>query len=372
MGHRCGGNRVPDGEEGESEAGELWGSLADLHHEACRLARPDPAALARRLLDLHVDTSFGIDVRGDYADVLADEGITAFEAEVRRRFAGLPTVRSADPPTYEPGRAALTELAVRLAETSGDVDELVEVLARDLSESTTYTRIVEALRRAGRDEESLRWAREGLAAYGGRTGVDLLDAALAIHGAAGRGEDARAEARRAFDTDPRLETYQRLAPWCRDLPGWEQERAAAIDAVRHAGDKQTSDLTLQGGTLLRLPHAHDMVRLFLWDGDDEAAWREAHTARPPISDKLWLEVAERRARTHQLEAAQVYRDQIERDIERRKNHTYAEAAAKIRRVGELMTAAGHDEDFTAYVAEVRRTHKRKINLMSAMDAERLP
>lgn len=354
------------------EADDLGDRLVRLHHEACRLARPDPAALAGRLLDLHLDSYLVLDVPDGYADVLGAHGTAAFEAEVWRRLADLPASRPGEQFAYGHGREALVQLAVHFAEEAGDVDRLVDALAKNLNRPGTYTRIVEALHGAGRAEEALRWAREGLAAYGGTIDAGLLDATLAIHEARGRVEDAREETRRAFDADPGLGTYQRLATWCRDLPGWADERRAAIDAVRKAAGQPGPHLSFHGGGLWHVPRTNELVRLFLWDGADEAAWRETCESESPLSDRLWLDVAERRACTHPLDAARVYRRQVEQDIEARRNETYARAAQGIRRVGELMAAAGEQEEFASYAAGIRRDHKRKRNLMAAMNAAHLP
>lgn len=359
----------------EHDAPEITGlgeRLGDLHHEGCRIARPDPHTLAPRLLDLHLDGHVLMDNPTDYADVLGQEGADALEAEVWCRFAELSPSSPGDSPAYDHQREATIQHAISFAENAGDTGLLVTALAKNLSRASTYTRIVEALRAASRSEEALRWGEEGLAAFDGRVDVHLLDTVLSIHEAVTQVDNARACVRRAFAADPRLETYQRLATWCRDVPEWAEEREAAIVTVRENLAQPRSQRAFHWGVPERVPETQDLVRLLLWDDDGDAAWEEAQKLAASLSERMWLQVAEHRGRTHPLDAVPIYQRQAERDIELRKNHTYASAAESIRRAGELLRQAGQEEEFSAYVARIRRVHKPKRNLMAAMNAAHLP
>jgi hypothetical protein len=60
----------------------------------------------------------------------------------------------ADDKGYDAHRSAITRIMERLAEASGDVDELVAIKAKDLSSSYRYLGIAEILAKAKRHDEA--------------------------------------------------------------------------------------------------------------------------------------------------------------------------------------------------------------------------
>ena len=66
---------------------------------------------------------------------------------------------------YDGRRTTITFLRVSLARAGGSVDELVAVLARDVSSPFCFCRIADDLEKAGREQEALTWLERGLAAF---------------------------------------------------------------------------------------------------------------------------------------------------------------------------------------------------------------
>jgi hypothetical protein len=79
--------RVDDSGGGTHEVVER---LEELHHQACLAARPDPAALAERLLAWELESAFDIFDRAvvRYADVFGEAGLDRYRelAEQPRRL----------------------------------------------------------------------------------------------------------------------------------------------------------------------------------------------------------------------------------------------------------------------------------------------
>jgi uncharacterized Zn finger protein len=110
----------------------------------------------------------------------------------------------------------------------------------------------------------------------------------------------------------------------------------------------------------------ELVRIFLWEGDNEAAWQEA--TQGGCSEALWTELAAKREADHPEDALPVYQDQVERLIAHMGKQAYQQAVGLLRKVREVMTRLDREEELAAYLASVRATHKRKRNLIKLLDA----
>jgi uncharacterized Zn finger protein len=66
----------------------------------------------------------------------------------------------------------------------------------------------------------------------------------------------------------------------------------------------------------------------------------------------------------------IWKSDVERSIDAKNSHAYAEAVATIARIRRLMLAAGHEQAFPPYTAQLRARHKAKRNLMKLFDQRR--
>lgn len=62
----------------------------------------------------------------------------------------------------------------------------------------------------------------------------------------------------------------------------------------------------------------------------------------------------------------IWQGEVERAIDAKNNHAYAEAVATIARIRTLMVAA-YEEAFAPFAAQLRARHKAKRNLMKLFD-----
>lgn len=108
----------------------------------------------------------------------------------------------------------------------------------------------------------------------------------------------------------------------------------------------------------------ELVRIFLWEKDVEAAWREAQEGG--CSNELWLELAAKRDKDHPEDALPVYQGQIEPTLDRKNNQAYEETISLLRKVRELMVRLERKDEFTNYLEKVRAAHKPKRNFMKLL------
>ena len=111
----------------------------------------------------------------------------------------------------------------------------------------------------------------------------------------------------------------------------------------------------------------ELVKVFLWESDIEAAWAQARNGG--CSPRLWLQLAELRQGEHPADAIPIYQEEVERKLDERNNRAYQEAVDLMIRVGALMARAGREAEFPSYSAQVRAIHKAKRNLMKLFDGK---
>ena len=105
----------------------------------------------------------------------------------------------------------------------------------------------------------------------------------------------------------------------------------------------------------------------MWEGNHDAAWDEAVEAGVP--HRIWMRLAEARHGDHPDDAIPVFQREVERLIDTKNNHGYADAVALMGQVRDLLERAGRPDDFGPYALRVRTAHKPKRNLMRLLDGK---
>ncbi len=344
--------------------------LQELHLAACEAAEPNPVALARTLFERErhsgdLEVFYG--AAASYAEVLGPEGLAEYGQLAQAEWDALPDLGPKDEErSWSSRRFRITRIMQTLAELTGDVDAVVDVLARDQSSAYQFVRIAEVLRGAKRYDDALVWAEKGLALHGG-SDSRLVEVAAEEYHRTGRGEDAVRVTWDAYGKSPGLRTYRHLAEHAERADLWPAWHDKALELLRaRIGQGQRKPAR---GRVTRWPapgpDSSTLIEVLLVDGDVETAWADASTAG--CRRDLWLELARRREEEHPLEAIPIWQAEVERLIDAKKNQAYAEAVELIARVGRLMRAADQKADFTPYVAKLRATHKPKRNLMKLFD-----
>jgi len=344
--------------------------LQELHRDACAAAKPEPVTLARTLFERERHSG-DLDVfsgaASTYAKILGKKGLAEYRRLAQEEWDALPPLGPGqEKRSYSSRRFRITQIMETLAELTGDVNAVADVLARDQSSAYQFVRIAELYTKARRYEDALAWAEKGLALHGG-SDSRLVEAAAEEYHRAGRGADAVRVAWHAYDAAPGLRTYRQLAEQAKRAglwPDWH-EKAILLLRERIAKGQRKPARGHLGQWGVHGADSSTLVEVLLYDGDVEQAWAEAGTAG--CRRDLWLRLAELREGEHPSEAIPIWQAEVERHIDAKNNQAYNEAVGLIVRVRRLMIAAECEADFPSYTAKLRAIHKPKRNLMKLFD-----
>lgn len=327
-----------NGDDSAGAIGDVMGSLAELHAQACADAPPG-RALARPLHALMRRDGWGVLSLGAYWDALGPQGQAEFGKLVMAEFERLPAPKRND---HYGGDYEACRRAEELARCAGDFELLQRVLRRDLQHDYQYLRVLESLREFGREREALAWAETAVKLFPKST---RLRATLAqCLGAAGMQEESLEQTWQCFQQQPGDQAWDALkqaagkswAPW--------RQRALDEVAVRERG------------------HASLRIELLLHDGDVPAAvaLAEANPVAPHTLHTLAQRLRQRdptAAGRFYLRLARLQADNL------RSASDYPRLVAFLKDVAALLPT----EDWQPLLATVRQTHARKPKLMGLMN-----
>lgn len=353
-------------DDSNGHMGDVLDRVSDLHLAACDAARPEPARLAARLVEfpLKSDWEWFLDAPQRYADVLGDEGLAAYRSRLEREWEALPALSPAEPRMlqfHDGRRFTVTRLRESLARAGGNVDELVAVLAKDLSSPYRFCGIADELERAGREREALVWLERGLRSFPPAADERLRSQLIRAYVRDGQLEDAVALAEMAFAAEPRASTYHELREAASALPDWSERRMAALQLLR--------DPAADAPPLGRYFHRDrsEVVRAQLEEGEIEAAWADAVDGGCEV--RLWLQLADARREQHPDESIGVYRRLLDRVLEQADVRAYREAVALLREIEKTLTDHARAEEFVDDVERIREAHRRRPKLLSLLAVE---
>ncbi|MEV6121372.1 hypothetical protein AB0M23_12705 [Streptomyces sp. NPDC052077] len=343
--------RVGSVGEDDSWLGMLCSGLVTVHHEACRAARPDPVDLARWLVTQAVGDTGGVidaDPLG-HEDVLGERGMAAMRRFVREAWWANPT--------------GLNEkyLMNRLARADRDIDTVIAVQAADLAPNGhTHLSIARELEDAGRHEEARAWAERGLRECEDLATVAeaLVDHLADLHHIAGRYTEALALRRDHFTARPTLRSYRRLRDAARSADSGPAERHEALELLRADAARGSSR---RGGAR----RATLLVDVLLDDKDTAAAWQAA--TRHGADDTQWLALADQTRPLRPAAALTVYLRLATPLTTETGNRAYTRLVDLLLSIRDCHQRLDTEVEFTAYVTTLRKTQKRKPNLMRLLD-----
>ena len=355
-------------DDSDGHMGGILGRLQTLHLAACKQAKPDPVALAKRLFAWELrtpwDTFYG--AARTYAEVLGASGLETYRKLAEAEWARVPTRRPGDRSHIESHKDfRLTHIMETLAEQSGDIEALVAVKQQDLSMPYSYLQIAEIYKGAKQPDPALEWAERGLKAFPTNPDPRLQDFLAEEYHRRKRHDEAMALVWTQYVSRPYLETYQKLKQHADRIGQWTAWRGKALDALRKR-------LVPSRRQAARSPWAwedpsgySELVRIFLWEKDVEAAWTEAKSGG--CTHDLWLELAAEREADHPADALTVYQERIEPTLAQKNNEAYRAAIGLLRRIRGLLIRLGREPEFGDHLAALRLAHKPKRNFMKLLD-----
>lgn len=331
--------------------------LKELHHAACLRAIIDPRKLAVRLADWALasdsDWDWFLDAPTRYADVFGDEGLTAFRGRIEPEWAklpALPATRDRFGGSFEYTRFRVAYLREGLARAAGSVDELVAVLAHDLSSPNRFAKIADVLEAAGREREALAWLERGNAVHLPVGDSTLRGRIVAAYLRDGQVEDAVGLAERAHEHAPSLTTYLELRSAAEARGDWVELRSSVLGRLRSAD---------------RFGGRASAVRAQLAEGDLAGAWADAREGG--CDDGTWLELADASRESRPDDAVAVYRRLVEAALERADDSTYKRVVDLLERSRAALHQHGRAEELGEDVGRIRERYRRRTRLLTRLD-----
>ncbi len=342
--------------------------LQEIHLKACKKAKPDPEALARRLFEweLHTDYDTFYGAAETYAAVLGEKGLAVYRQLAETEWGRVPALRAGQDDTEKyVKRFRITHIMETLARRTGDVEALVAIKQRDLSLAYNYLDIAETYKRAGKHEKALEWAERGATAFPKHTDSRLREFLANEYHRRKRHDEAMALVWVEYTESPTLRQYQNLKTHAGKIGTWGQWREKALEYLRRQIAGAISERRKDRWAAYRDADRSELARIFLWERDIEAAWREAQEGG--CSNGLWLELAAKREIEHPEDALPIYQRQIEPVLARKNNEAYKEAVGFLKKIRQLMGQLGRDSEFSEYVNKLRAAHKAKRNFIKLLD-----
>lgn len=338
------------------------GDLEDIHHNACRLARPEPVALAERLFALEMNAEWDTfyNAGKTYRDVLGKKGVGRYRELVMEAWNALPAVPSEDD-NREHKRFHIEELVTWLAHETKNDPLLLEVLERN---RYTYSGAV-ALACFYRDRKDLSKAI-GIAEDGFQRfshNDELGNLLIALYTAARLPHKAMEIRWGRFERRPHLQSYKLLIGAATTKKAGTEWRLRAIrhvqDALSKRGKRQTADFyrsALWDGSAL--------VEIYLDETESDNAWGAA--MEYDCSPELWLKLADVRKKTHPDDALAVWREYAEKRVSETNNASYVQAVDVLKKIKRLLTTLKRGPEFSEYLAQLRTTFRPKRNFMALL------
>jgi tetratricopeptide (TPR) repeat protein len=347
-------------DDSDGSMGTILAQIQETHLRACRKARPDPEALARRLFKMEMETEYCSfsGAAQTYRAVLGKKGLESYRRLAEAEWAKVAPLGPGqkDKDAYG-GRYRITQIMETLATLTGDVESLVDVMKRDLSSVSRFLGIAEIYKEARRKDAALEWAEKAIRAFPEAMDSSLSEFLAVEYEARGRFDEAMDLMWKEFVDDPGLVGYQDLKRHAQKAGGWPIWREKALEILRHPQDEWR-----------RRQDRSELVWVYLWEKDDKNAWKVAKEGGCSLD--LWLRLAVAREKAHPEDALEAYRRLIDPTLYLKNNESYRQTVERLGKIRTLLSRLGRDADFAPYVASVREAHKPKRNFLKLLDQAR--
>lgn len=334
--------------------------LMNMHKIACDESRPDPAALATRLLDIALGNRFGVfqSAAETYADVLGERGLRRYKELAQLEWDKVPVRTAGKERYFRHDYSRITQVMRSLARFSGDIEQLVEVISRDFTEEHCHLRIAEVYRDAGLYDKALTWAETGLASFPEQHDGKLREFAAEEYHRRKQHAKAIDLMWTEFFKWPHLGTFRKLKVHADKAGEWPEWRGRALDEIRLriSRAKQNTHIGCD----------HSMLVEFLLDeGDLEEAWKEALDGG--CTRDLHLQLTILREADHPVDALPVYRNFAENAIV---NGRYDDGVEWLERATAVLKRLDRSAEIPEYLERIYVKYKAKKNFSQRFNERR--
>ncbi len=349
---------------------DILTGVEELHHDACVMVKPDPEQLARKLFawELRSDWEVFYGASEHYADVLGKKGLKVYQELAEREWAKLTSLKPGDDRhSFDGNRFRITSIMEQLASQTGDVEKLVAVKTKDLSFAYSYLQIAEIYKKDGKAEKALEWAEKGMKVFPKRTDSRLREFLANEYHKRKRHDDAMQIMWAEFVDVARFEEYKLLNDHAERAGGteaWKHWREKALQLIRR-GIADSNRSAKGRHVLWNANDRSELVKIFLWEKNIDAAWVEAEEGG--CHESLWRELAAKREADHPEDALAVYQSLVEPQVKQTNNDAYRNAATLVKKIALLFRRLGREEAWNHYRSTLCETHKRKRNFMALLE-----
>ena len=342
--------------------------LASVHLAACQQTRPDAVKLAERLFRYQTegvwDTFY--DVLPAYAEPLGDAGLQRYRTLVESGWDGLPELAPSNEfrRSFEPLRMRLERAMEALAELDGDVEALIRIRSKDLSNAYRFLLVAELCAKHERHDQGLAWAERGLAEFGQNADHRLLNFGIQEYLRRGEFEKADTAAWQRFILRPAAEGFAELMKVALATAMHDATRERALGHLwtrvqREESTAQSKRNMWQASTRTEL------VKIFLAESDGDAAW-DAFSGGP-VAAHIWPQLAVARAITHPHDAIVLYHRLLPIAAENgTRKARYQEAFGVVQAIGRLRAKLGEHGIFAEELSEIRALYRAKRNFIKLL------
>lgn len=356
-------------DDSNGQVGGILNEVQGIHHRACQKANLDPEELAERLFKWEVKSGYDVfyDAVGIYGDILGEKGTAMYRKLAEEEWAKVQFLTPESDTADKYGkRYRITRIMERFAKRSKDLDVIIDVKKRDLSAAWNYLQIAEACKEFGEIELAIEWVEKGITAFPDHRDFRLQDFLLDTFLQQKRFEEAIELSWVGFSENPNLDEYRKLEKCASQIGCWPTCRQKALELLREHTRKKKEQPRSSFYRTRKADHSA-LTRIFLWEGDVESAWKEA--SEGGCNDSLWMELADKRKKSHPEEVIPIYERVVEKAINGKNNESYKEAVRFLKVIEQLMKRAGCDSRFPNYLQSVRVAHKPKRNLIKLLQRE---
>lgn len=355
-------------DDSEGHIGSILQKLQEIHLEACKKAKPDPEELARRLFYWELNSEWEVfyGAAETYSRVLGKKGLALYRRLMETEWEHLLQLAPGSDDSERWGRRfRITSMMESLTRQSGDIEKLVKIKSRDLSSTYSFLNIAEIYREARKYKQALEWAERGIRSFPDRPDHRLQEFLANEYHRAKRHEDAMNQIWAIFAALPGFDQYKLLKTHADKIGEWSAWREKALSLIRQKMGKVRAGKSRDHWFRFPWQDNSELVKIFLWEKNVDAAWREAKQGG--CSDNLWYQLAQKLEKDYPEEAAQIYQHLIEPALKQKNNRAYKEAVKLLKQIHSLMNGLGKKEEFFKYLESVKASHKSKRNFMKFLD-----
>lgn len=349
-------------ESPQEEIGDTLADLSELHLTACRVARPDPVALAERLFQRELEQTWEtIDSAYEtYGVVLGAEGRRHYRMLAESEWEKIPPVKSESVRAYNEREERLRTIMESLARSSRDVEDVARIREKYLTNISDYLDLAYLYKKAGNDMKAIEVAERGRKEFADSAAIDLREFLIKEYTRLGMHDQHMKLLLDLFKHSPSLESYMEVKKRAEKMGVWKEWREKTLAVARKGAARPAR----RGRKPASVAENNSLiVEILLWEKDADAAWQEA--IEGDCSDPLWRELAAACEKSRPDDAIAIYQTLIEKWTESWQQ--YENVIELLERLEQIMRSADRDAEFVEYLDEIRTTGSRKRKLMELIE-----